>query len=98
MGLNDIIASKKVKKLKESGVVVNAVVKSIERDLDVDLNGHNPKRLICEGTLPDGKTTGVFTSADLPQVPSDAVGKPITVYVDPKDSANYFVDVSEFEK
>lgn len=97
MGLNDLLASKKVKKLKESGIVVNAVVKSIERDLDVDLNGHNPKRLICEGELPGGKT-GVFTSADLPQVPSDAVGKPITVYVDPKDSSVYYVDISEFEK
>ena len=96
MGLNEIVASKKVKKLKENGIVVNAVVKSIERDLDVDNNGHNPKRLICEAELPGGKT-GVYTSDDLPRVSSDAIGKPITVYVDPKDPANYFVDISDFE-
>ena len=89
-------AAKTEKKLKESGVAVKAVVKSIERDLDVDLNGHNPKRLICEGELPNG-TTATFTSADLPRISDDAIGKEITVYVDPKDQFKYFVDISEFE-
>ena len=47
------VATKKDKKLQETGIRVNAVIKDVAVNNSVSINGSNPRKLICEGLLPD---------------------------------------------
>ena len=91
------VATKKDKKLQETGIRVNAVIKDVAVNNSVSINGSNPRKLICEGLLPDG-TLKYFESTNVSAfVQPDVIGRPITVFVDPSDYSKYYVDVSAYK-
>ena len=49
------VASKKEKKLIENGIAIQAHIKDVAINNSMSVNGRNPRKLICEGTLPDDK-------------------------------------------
>jgi hypothetical protein len=55
--------------------------------------------LICRGTRPGAVTEEEFQSAVLNFNPGqEIIGRPITIYLDPKDSKNYTVEFGELLK
>ncbi len=91
------ISTKKEKKLKETGIAINAVVKDISVNNSVSINGRNPRRLVCEGTLPNG-TTQYFESGNVSAtVHPSVIGQPIMVYVDRNDPKKYYVDAEQYK-
>ncbi len=78
-----------VKKLRESGRKVYALITEVSTNYSVSINGRHPYLLECE-------YNGARFQADyMKQVTYDLVGKTVPVYVDQEDPSKYFVDVSE---
>ena len=50
------ITTGKEKKLKENGIALNGVIHDIAVNSSVTINGRNPRKLVCEATLPNGET------------------------------------------
>ena len=88
---------KKDKKLKESGILLNAVIVEVAVNNSVSVSGRNPRKLICQGTLPNGQKR-YFESGNVSAfIQPDVIGQPIAVYIDPNDNERYYVDVENYK-
>ena len=91
------LTSKKEKALVENGVKIEAVIKDVAINNAVTINGRNPRKLVCEGVLPDGSTRYFESGNVSPHIQPDVIGRPISVYVDPSDYGKYYIDVSQYK-
>ena len=90
-------SGRKQKKLKENGLAITAVIKDIAVNNSVTINGRNPRRLICEGTLPTGESRYFESGNVSPLIHPDVIGRTINVYLDPEDYTNYLVDAEAYK-
>lgn len=88
---------KKLKKLKEEGITLTAVVREIAVNNSVSINGRNPRRLICEGMLPNGEKRYFESGNVSPLTHPDVIGREVYVYIDPENYENYYVDVEAYK-
>jgi hypothetical protein len=90
-------ASKKDKNLAQTGLRLDAVIVDVAVNNSVTINGRNPRKLVCEGTLPNGEKKFFESSNVSPLIPPDVVGRPISVFIDPNDSSKYYVDAEDYK-
>lgn len=91
------IPSKKEKKLKETGIAIDAVIVDVAVNNSVSINGRNPRKLICQGTIPGGEKR-YFESGNVSAFTQPGViGQPIKVYLDTTDNTKYYVDATNYK-
>ena len=92
------ITTGKEKKLKENGIALNGVIHDIAVNSSVTINGRNPRKLVCEATLPNGETR-YFESGNVSHmIHPSVIGRNIKIYVDPDNYDKYYVDAEEYKK
>ena len=92
------ITTGKEKKLKENGIALNGVIHDIAVNSSVTINGRNPRKLVCEATLPNGETR-YFESGNVSHmIHPSVIGRNIKIYVDPDNHDKYYVDAEEYKK
>ena len=91
------ISTGKEKKLKETGIALNGVIKDVAVNNSVSFNGRNPRKLVCEAVLPSGEAR-YFESGNVSAMTHPSViGQAITIYVDPNDYKKYYVDAEAYK-
>lgn len=93
-----LIARSKARKadhLKRHGVVVQAVMKPVERNDSLTVNGRNPYRIVGHWLNPKTSEVHIFKSENIWFDPSDYVtGETLKVFVNRDDPKKYHVDIS----
>jgi len=94
-----LVKTRKQKKLKETGEFVQADFVRVELNTTLTVNGKNPYRIVCEWFDPynnikkELKSENIFTDPQ-PIITSLGITK-FNVYIDPKNTKNYYMDISE---
>ena len=91
------ISTSKEKKLKETGIALNGVIKDVAVNNSVSFNGRNPRKLVCEAILPSGEARYFESGNVSAYIQPDVIGRGITIYVDPNDSKKYYVDAEAYK-
>jgi hypothetical protein len=91
------ISTGKEKKLKETGIALNGVIKDVAVNNSVSFNGRNPRKLVCTAALPSGELRYFESGNVSAYIQPDVVGQPIMIYVDPKDPKKYYVDAEAYK-
>ena len=82
----------------ETGIALQGVIKDIAVNNSVSINGSNPRKLICEATLPNGQPRYFESGNVSPMIHPSVIGQPITIYVDRDDDSKYYIDVEQYKK
>ena len=72
------ISTGKEKKLKETGVALNGVIKDVAVNNSVSINGRNPRKLVCEAILPSGEARYFESGNVSAYIQPDVIGRGIT--------------------
>jgi hypothetical protein len=88
-----------VKRLKKAGVALPTRYKGVAENTSIVFNGRHPLRIVSQWRDPATHQLYVFYSKNLWFDPSEFVEQDlITVFVDPKDPGNYYMDTSFLPK
>lgn len=94
-----LVKTRKQKKLKETGEFVQADFVRVELNTTLTVNERHPYRIVCEWFDPynnikkELKSENIFTDPQ-PIITSLGITK-FNVYIDPKNTKNYYMDISE---
>lgn len=90
------LSTGKEKKLKVTGIELNGVITDIAVNNSVSISGRNPRKLLCEATLPNGETR-FFESANVSAtIQPSVIGQAIKIFVEPSDYNKYYVDAEAY--
>ncbi len=91
--INDVKTNSKVKKLKENGQKVIAVIKTVDVDYSTTVGDGHPCELICEVEQFDSPVPKRYRSQKLYKNMQDVAGKSIVIYIDRENADNYIMDI-----
>lgn len=95
------IATRKRKKRQqaiETGVRAEGIIKGVERNYNVRINGMHPFRAECELIDPVTGEIYLYSSENVAKNISYLIGSRVTVYYDPDDRSAYYVDIDSAEE
>lgn len=88
-----------VRKLRQSGRLVQGQFQCVERNTGFEVNGKNPYRIVCQWQNPATSDIHVFRSDNLWFDPTDHIQREsIPVYINPSNPKRYWVDTSFLPK
>ena len=85
-------------RLLETGVQAVGIIKSIEKNLQVTVNGRHPYKAECQVTDPVTGEIYLYSSESFMKNIDYLVGGQVTVYYDPDDRSKYYVDIESAER
>ena len=85
-------------RLLETGVQTVGIIKSIEKNLQVTVNGRHPYKAECQVTDPVTGEIYLYSSESFMKNIDYLVGGQVTVYYDPDDRSKYYVDIESAER
>lgn len=89
--------TRKEKSLKETGIELQGAVKDVVFNNSVVINGRAQRRIVVVAMTPDG-VSRYFESGNVSyMVGPEIVGQPVSVYVDPENYDNFYVDISQYK-
>ena len=91
-------AEQLAEELRHSGKRIEAKVTEVERRLNLQVNGKNPWRIVCQYQDPATQEVYVYRSANLWFDPAEWVKETVPVFVDRNDPKKYHVDLSFLPK
>ena len=90
---------RKNKRLKETGQALEATFKEVKRNTNLTIGGRQPYKILTTWIDPGTNQTHTFSSDNVWFNPKDQIKQDkITVYMEPGNPKNYFVDISFLTK
>lgn len=83
---------KKIRDVVAGGYTVNAVISEVSRNCNVEVNGRNPYKIICQYQDAQG-ILHIFSSENIMFNPGNLTGQYVRVYVEPGNLNHYYVDI-----
>ena len=101
IGLPFLITSvkkmKNKKRLLESGVQTEGIIKDVVINRQITVNGRHPFKAECEVTDPVTGAVYLYSSENVMKKIDYLIGRSVTVYYDPNDPSIYYVDLESAE-
>lgn len=91
------ISTGKEKKLRETGIALDGVIRDVAINNSVTINGRNPRKLVCEAVLPNGEARYFESGNVSAMIHPSVIGQAIKIYVDPNDYNKYYVDAAAYK-
>lgn len=89
---------KMIRMLLERGVQTVGIIKNIEKNLQVTVNGRHPYKAECQVTDQYTGEIYLYSSESFMKNIDYLVGGQVTVYYDPDDRSKYYVDIESAER